>query len=69
MLQVTSFEPDKKKRGRQEPFYEVLAHRLAELEVSAGKTTQNLHLPCRASLPLQPPVRPSLRGWAYTADV
>ena len=39
MLQVTSFEPDKKKRGRREPFYEVLAHRLAELEVSPEQTT------------------------------
>ena len=39
MLQVTSFEPDQKKRGRREPFYEVLAHRLAELEVSSEQTT------------------------------
>ncbi len=55
LLQVTSFEPDKKKRGRQEPFYEVLAHRLAELEVSLGQTTLNLHLQNLISLMKEPP--------------
>ena len=32
-MQVTSFEPDKRKRGRQEPFYEQMGHWLGELEV------------------------------------
>lgn len=30
---MTSFEPETRKRGRQMPFYEELAHRLADLEV------------------------------------
>ena len=67
MLQVTSFEPDKKKRGRQEPFYEVLAHRLAELEVSLNQRVLDMHLPCPASLLAN--FQPSCCAWAHTADV
>ena len=51
---MTSFEPDKKKRGRREPFYEVLAHRLAELEVSPEQEAWKPYLPCPAAPLTQP---------------
>ena len=46
---MTSFEPDKRKRGRQEPFYEQLGHRLWELEVRMEARLARRILTCASS--------------------